>query len=112
MHQEIDRAVEKVTAQPADGLPLTQQTDSLTDLLYLVYGSLVLSGVDPYEIFRVVHKSNMGKIFPDGKPHFSETGKVLKPDNWKAKYSPERDIQRELDRQTRVANKKAKESQK
>ncbi|MDR0298515.1 MAG: Cof-type HAD-IIB family hydrolase [Streptococcaceae bacterium] len=115
MHKEIDRAAEKVMAKPADGLPLTQQTDSLIDLLYFVYGSLVLSGVDSYEIFRIVHKANMAKIFPDGKPHFdSNSGKLLKPDNWKAKYSPERDIQRELERQTRVADRKAdkrKESQ-
>ncbi|MBB5888774.1 Cof-type HAD-IIB family hydrolase [Lactovum miscens] len=109
MHKEIDRAAEKVISKPAEGSPLTQQTDSLIDLLYFVYGSLILSGVDPYEIFRIVHKSNMAKIFPDGKPHFDpNSGKLLKPDNWKVKYSPEQDIKRELDRQTRVAEKKIK----
>ena len=89
---------------------LTAQTDSLIDLLYMTYGSLVLSGVDPYEIFDAVHQANMAKIFPDGRAHFdAETGKVLKPHDWEEKYAPEKRIRRELERQTRVANRKKNE---
>lgn len=24
----------------------------------------------------------MSKLFPDGKPHYNETGKVIKPEGW------------------------------
>ncbi|GAB2027942.1 Cof-type HAD-IIB family hydrolase [Lactovum odontotermitis] len=111
LHAAIDKAVQKVQNQSvkekADAL--TSQTDALIDLLYFTYGSLVLSGVDPYEIFNIVHKANMAKIFPDGSPHFdSVTGKLLKPDNWQDKYSPEEDIQKELERQKRFSLKKQK----
>ena len=38
-------------------------------------------GVDPEEVFEIVHRANMGKIFPDGKAHFDPvTHKILKPD--------------------------------
>jgi predicted HAD superfamily Cof-like phosphohydrolase len=109
LHAAIDKGAQKVLNQSVDSQSdaLTAQTDSLIDLLYFTYGSLVLSGVDPYEIFNIVHKANMAKIFPDGHPHFdSVTGKLLKPDNWHDKYSPENDIKKELNRQTRVSIKK------
>ncbi|MDR0298429.1 MAG: Cof-type HAD-IIB family hydrolase [Streptococcaceae bacterium] len=111
LHQSVDDAAGKTLA--SDKLAsnqLTAQTDSLLDLLYLTYGSLVLSGVDPHEIFDAVHKANMAKIFPDGQPHFdSVTGKVLKPDDWEHKFAPEAKITAELARQTRVAKRKARE---
>ncbi|MDR0199654.1 MAG: Cof-type HAD-IIB family hydrolase [Streptococcaceae bacterium] len=111
LHGAVERAAEKVAAKAPKGDALTAQTDSLIDLLYLTYGSLVLSGVDPYEIFEVVHRANMAKIFPDGQPHFdAQTHKVLKPEDWEEKHAPEPLIKRELDRQTRVALKKAEES--
>jgi len=79
----------------------------MIDLLYFTYGSLVLSGIDPYEIFNAVHRANMGKIFPDGRPHFDPiTHKVLKPEDWEEKFAPEGKIKKELERQKRVAAKK------
>lgn len=112
LHQDVDKAVDKI--QTTDSIDsLTAQTDSLIDLLYFTYGSLVLSGVDPYEIFEIVHQTNMAKIFPDGTAHFDpETHKLLKPDGWEEKFSPEKRIKRELDRQTRVAQRKNKERKK
>jgi len=106
LHQDVDKAAQKVQSKKHDEDKLTGQVDALIDLLYLTYGSLVLSGIDPYEIFQAVHASNMAKIFPDGKAHFDpETHKILKPKNWE-KFAPEKKIKRELDRQKRVAKKK------
>ena len=52
-------------------------------------------GVDPEEVFEIVHRANMGKIFPDGKAHFDPvTHKILKPDDWEEKYAPEPAIKR------------------
>lgn len=116
LYASIDKAIDKVQRKKDSGEKidlLSAQTDSLIDLLYLTYGSLVLSGIDPYEMFEIVHQANLAKIFPDGKAHFdSETHKVLKPDNWEEKYAPEKKIRRELDRQTRVAMRKNSEKNK
>ena len=80
--------------------PLVAEVDALTDLLYFTYGSFALIGVDPKPIFEIVHRANMGKLFPDGKPRYHPiTNKVMKPDDWQEKYAPEPLIKRELDRQ-------------
>lgn len=79
---------------------LVEQVDALTDLLYFTYGSFTLLGVDPTEIFSIVHQANMGKLFPDGQPHYDpDTHKVLKPANWEVDFAPESKIKVELQRQ-------------
>lgn len=104
LHAALDKAVTKVTAKDQLESPLIGQVDALVDLLYLTYGSFVLMGVDPSQIFEAVHTANMGKIFPDGKAHFDPvTHKVLKPDDWQERFAPEPAIKREIDRQLRKA---------
>ena len=106
---DIDKAVDKVKRKAKDEAPLIGEIDALVDLLYFTDGCLVLAGVDPYEIFNFVHDANMGKIFPDGQPHFDpETHKILKPEDWEDKYAPEGKIERELERQKRIALRKAR----
>jgi predicted HAD superfamily Cof-like phosphohydrolase len=101
LHQDVEKAHDKVLAkgpQPAD--QLTGQVDALTDLLYFVHGSFALMGIDPTEIYKIVHRANMGKLFPDGRPHYDPvTNKVLKPANWQADFAPEQAIKKELERQ-------------
>ena len=112
LHQALDQAAEKVrTKHPAEQ-SLVGQVDALIDTLYLTYGSFVLMGVDPEQIFEIVHRANMGKIFPDGKAHFDpETHKILKPDDWEEKFAPEPAIQKELDRQMKAYQKHHLENQ-
>ena len=82
---------------------LTGQVDALVDTLYLTYGTFALMGVDPKNVFDIVHRANLGKIFPDGKAHFDPvTHKILKPEGWEEKYAPEPAIKRELERQIRL----------
>ncbi|MBO0453657.1 HAD family hydrolase [Candidatus Enterococcus murrayae] len=101
LHEDVDQAKEKVSAKAAPVTdPLIAEVDALTDLLYFTYGSFALIGVDPKPIFEIVHRANMGKLFPDGKPRYHPiTNKVMKPDDWQEKYAPEPLIQKELDRQ-------------
>lgn len=54
------------------------------DLLYVVLGTLITYGVPITEGFKEVHRSNMSKLGPDGKPIYREDGKVLKSEL----YSP------------------------
>ena len=100
MHRALDTAATKVKGKSQAEISLVGQVDALIDTLYFTYGSFVLMGVDPERLFSIVHKANMGKIFPDGKAHFDPvTHKILKPDDWEEKYAPEPAIKKELERQ-------------
>ena len=96
----IQESASKVIAKGKEDTPLVGEVDGLIDLLYFTYGSFVLMGVDPEPIFDLVHQANMGKLFPDGKPHYDpDTNKVLKPANWEEKHAPEEKIKTELEKQ-------------
>lgn len=56
--------------------------DSLTDLLYVIYGMGHAFGIDLDKCFEEVHQSNMTKVV-DGKLIKNEHGKVLKPSTYK-----------------------------
>lgn len=107
LHQAIDEAKIKIEAkqQPVEDV-LVEQVDALTDLLYFTYGSFSLLGVDPEPIMHIVHEANMGKLFPDGKPHYHPvTNKVMKPDHWSEVYAPEPRIKAEIQKQKERAKK-------
>lgn len=101
LKESIDRAVIKITDKGEQVVdPLVEEVDALIDTLYFTYGSFVLMGVDPTDIFKIVHEANMGKLFPDGQPHFHPvTGKVMKPENWQRDFAPEGKIKGELQKQ-------------
>ena len=114
LHAALDKAHAKAKSKGVARHSLTGQVDALIDMLYLTYGSFVLMGVDPERLFDIVHRANMGKIFPDGKAHFDpDTHKILKPDDWEKNYAPEPAIRSELNRQIRAyRNRKKQESEK
>ena len=56
--------------------------DALTDILYVVYGAGHAFGIDLDDCFNEVHRSNMTKLGPDGRPIYREDGKVLKGENY------------------------------
>ncbi len=58
-------------------------TKELADLMYVVIGTATTFGLPLEEVFAEVHKSNMSKLGPDGKPIYREDGKVLKGPNYK-----------------------------
>ncbi len=57
---------------------LLEVADALTDLLYVTYGAGHAFGINLDKCFDEVQKSNMSKLGLDGKPIFSDKGKVLK----------------------------------
>lgn len=65
---------------PVDRKKLTKE---LADLMYVTIGTAVTFGLPLREVFAEVHKSNMSKLGPDGKPIYREDGKVLKGPNYK-----------------------------
>lgn len=102
LQKEVTKQVSK--SEPVD--ILIDEADALIDLLYFTYGTFVKMNIDPEPLFDIVHEANMGKLFPDGKPHYDKiTGKVLKPDNWEKDYAPEGKIRAEINRQQKQMNK-------
>jgi len=68
----------------------------MVDLIYFALGTLVEMGVRPGRLFDIVHEANMKKLWPDGKVHYAEDGKVIKHPSWQP---PEPQLMREIDRQ-------------
>lgn len=107
----IDRAEQTFDKQLKKPFPknkLIGQVDAFTDILYFGNGGFVEMGVVPDRIFNIVHEANMGKIFPDGKPHYNEVGKVIKPEGWEESFAPEPKIEEEIKSQIELGTKRFK----
>lgn len=61
---------------------IAEQADAMIDAIYFALGTLVEMGIEPDEIFKIVHTANMSKLWDDGKPHCNADGKTIKPDTW------------------------------
>ena len=61
---------------------LIEVADALTDILYVTYGAGHAFGINLDKCFEEVQNSNMIKLGDDGKPIYSEKGKVLKGPNY------------------------------
>lgn len=59
-----------------------EMIDALGDLLYVVFGAFVSMGVDAEPVFDEIQRSNMTKLWEDGKAHKNALGKILKPPLW------------------------------
>lgn len=78
MKEEIDEFLEAV--EEGD---IVEQADAMIDVMYFALGTLVEMGIRPDRLFEIVQKANMSKLWPDGKPHYAEDGKTIKPETWK-----------------------------
>ena len=79
-----------------DAGDLCAQADAMIDLIYFALGSMVEMGVQPEALFDIVHQANMDKLWPDGKPHYGQDTKVIKPHTWRA---PDEAMRAEIARQ-------------
>ena len=67
---------------------INEESDALTDILYVTYGAGHAFGIKLDKCFEEVQKSNMSKLGKDGKPIYNEFGKVMKgPDYFKPDLS-------------------------
>lgn len=77
---------------------LHEQVKELGDAAYLIAGTFVEMGVWPEKILTIIHKSNMTKLWDDGKPRFRKNDhKVIKPNSFEQPYD---DICTELNNQS------------
>ena len=61
---------------------LLEVADALTDILYVTYGAGHAFGIDLDKCFDEVQNSNMSKLDENGKPIYTEHGKVMKGPNY------------------------------
>ena len=63
--------------------------DAIADSIYILIGLAEKLGYDLTGAFAEVHRSNMSKLGPDGKPIYRLDGKVMKgPDYFKPDLKP------------------------
>lgn len=66
-----------------DAVTAEEHLDAIIDLLYVVIGAGNALGYNLQAAWDEVHRTNMAKLGPDGKPILRESdGKVLKPEGW------------------------------
>ena len=68
--------------QALDNSDLLEVADALTDILYVTYGAGHAFGINLDACFEEVQNSNMSKLGTDGKPIYSDQGKVMKGPNY------------------------------
>lgn len=75
MQEELDEYI--AACENGD---IVEIADALTDLLYVVFGTVVTHGLQDVaeDLFDEVHRSNMSKLDENGDPIYREDGKVLK----------------------------------
>jgi predicted HAD superfamily Cof-like phosphohydrolase len=54
------------------------------DIYYSIFNFCCIYNLNIFPVFNEIHRSNMTKVWPDGKVYKNEYGKVIKP----ATYSP------------------------
>jgi len=59
-----------------------EAADALADLIYVIYGMAIESGMDLDSVLAEVQASNLSKLMPDGSVKLREDGKVLKGPNF------------------------------
>ena len=74
----IEAATAEAVAADDGERDVIEAADALADLIYVIYGMALETGIDLASVLAEVQRSNMSKLGADGKPVYREDGKVLK----------------------------------
>ena len=77
MLEEINEFIEATNNED-----IVEQADAMIDTIYFALGTLVEMGINRDPLFKIVQEANMNKLWEDGKPHYNDLGKVIKPKGW------------------------------
>ena len=75
---EIESSYRRAVATDDGARDTVETADALADLIYVIYGMALETGIDLAAVLAEVQRSNMSKLGADGKPVYREDGKVLK----------------------------------
>ena len=75
---EVESGYRSAVAVDGGGRDAVEAADALADLVYVIYGMALETGIDLAAVLAEVQRSNMSKLGVDGRPVHREDGKVLK----------------------------------
>ena len=75
---EIESSYRRAVAADDGTRDTVETADALADLIYVIYGMALETGIDLASVLAEVQRSNMSKLGADGKPVYRKDGKVLK----------------------------------
>ena len=75
---EVESSYRRAVATDDGARDTVETADALADLIYVIYGMALETGIDLAAVLAEVQRSNMSKLGADGKPVYREDGKVLK----------------------------------
>jgi len=75
---EVESSYRRAVAADDGTRDTVETADALADLIYVIYGMALETGIDLASVLAEVQRSNMSKLGADGKPVYREDGKVLK----------------------------------
>ena len=78
----IEAAAAEAVAADEGERDVIEAADALADLVYVVYGMAIESGMNLDSVLAEVQASNLSKLMPDGSVKLREDGKVLKGPNF------------------------------
>ena len=78
----IEDATAEAVAADEGERDVIEAADALADLVYVVYGMAIESGMNLDSVLAEVQASNLSKLMPDGSVKLREDGKVLKGPNF------------------------------
>ena len=78
----IEAATIEAVAADEGERDVIEAADALADLVYVVYGMAIESGMNLDSVLAEVQASNLSKLMPDGSVKLREDGKVLKGPNF------------------------------
>ena len=78
----IEAATAEAVAADEGERDVIEAADALADLVYVVYGMAIESGMNLDLVLAEVQASNLSKLMPDGSVKLREDGKVLKGPNF------------------------------
>jgi len=80
---EAAETIERMLSHgPVVDANLVATADALGDLEYVTNGAALEMGINLPKVVREIHRSNMTKLGPDGKPVYREDGKILKGEGY------------------------------
>ena len=78
----VEEATQRATAADDGTRDIIETADALGDLVYVIYGMALESGIDLNRVLAEIQASNLSKLMPDGSVKLREDGKVLKGPNF------------------------------
>ncbi len=79
LNEEVTEAAEAVREGSLEHL-----AHELADVVYVAYGTALVHGIDLDAVVAEIHRANMSKLGPDGRPTRRADGKVLKGEHYRA----------------------------